>query len=267
MTPATNDGWNAGSTYEDFMGRWSRPLADVFVRWMDPPPGGHWLDVGTGTGALTSAICRLAEPRSVVACDPSAPFIDSARSRLTDPRVRFEITGVGALPSRAGGYDAAASALALNFFPDPAGAIEEQLGLLRSGGRIGACVWDYAEGMEPLRHFWDAAAAVHPPAADLDEGKRFPICSPESLRSTFEDAVAAHVRVEAISVPTVLSGFEDYWQPLLGGTGPAPALVATLSDRRRDDLRASLSERLGARDGEPIRLTARAWAVEGRRPS
>jgi len=68
------------------MGRWSRRLARVFVEWLHPRPLAHWLDVGCGTGALTSAICELGEPASVVACDPSAPFVDHARSRLSDAR-------------------------------------------------------------------------------------------------------------------------------------------------------------------------------------
>jgi len=48
------DQWSAGSTYEDFMGRWSRRLAPHFVSWLRIPRGVHWLDVGCGTGALSA---------------------------------------------------------------------------------------------------------------------------------------------------------------------------------------------------------------------
>jgi ubiquinone/menaquinone biosynthesis C-methylase UbiE len=204
------------------MGRWSRPLAEEFVRWLDLLPGGHWLDVGTGTGALAAAIWKLTEPASVVGCDPSAAFIDSARRGLTDPRVTFVVAGAGALPRREGGYDAVVSGLALNFFPDPAQAMRAQLCLLRPGGVVGALVWDYAEGMEFLRHFWDAAAAIEPGAAEMDEGKRFRICHPEALDQLLTTAGAERVRVDSLSLPTVFSSFDDYWQPFLGGTGPAP---------------------------------------------
>lgn len=265
MTSRTDDGWDAGSTYEGFMGRWSRPLAERFIRWIDPPPGGHWLDVGTGTGAFAAAVCKLAEPRSVVACDPSGPFIESARSQLSDPRVRFEVAGAGALPRRPGGFDVVISGLALNFLPDAKAAVEEQAGLSRPGGRIGACVWDYAEGMEFLRHFWDAAVAIDPRALELDEGRRFPICNPTSLESTFEASGVRNVRVGPISVPTTFSDFDDYWRPFLGGTGPAPSFVASLSAHQRRDLRAALRDRLAPGDGASIQLTARAWAVVGQR--
>jgi SAM-dependent methyltransferase len=86
--------------------------------------------------------------------------------------VTFTVAGAGSLPSRKGGYDAAVSGLALNFFPGPHLAIVEQLDALRPGGLVGAYVWDYARGMEFLRHFRDAAATVEPRAAEADEGRR-----------------------------------------------------------------------------------------------
>jgi len=266
MTSAPSDGWNAGSTYEEFMGRWSRPVAGEFVRWLDAEPGGHWLDVGTGTGALAAAICAVAHPASVVACDPSAPFVESARQVLVDPRVTFEVAGVGNLPRRKGGYDAIVSGIALNFFPDLNLAIEEQLRAVRPGGLVGAYVWDYAEGMEFLRHFWDAATTVEPKAAEMDEGRRFPICNLEALESLFDSAGADRVRVAPVIAPTVFHSFEDYWHPLLGGTGPAPSLVSSLAEEQRRELEAELRRRLPIQDDGHIDLQARAWAVVGHRP-
>ena len=265
MPIAAGDGWNAGQTYEDFMGRWSRPLAERFVRWLDAPPGGHWLDVGTGTGTLATAICALARPASVVACDPSAPFIESAKERLPDARVSFVVAGTGSLPQCEGGYDAVVSGLALNFFPNPRAAILEQLETARPGGLVGAFVWDYAEGMEFLRHFWDTAAAIEPRAAEVDEGRRFPICTPAALEALFESSGAEEVRGTPLSVPTSFSGFADYWRPFLAGTGPAPSLVSGLSEERRTALAAELRRRLPTKAGGGIELQARAWAVVGRR--
>ena len=52
----------------------------------------------------------------------------------------------------------------------------------RAGGWVGGYVWDYAEGMQLLRRFWDAALALDPGALGLDEGRRFPLCAPGPLR-------------------------------------------------------------------------------------
>ena len=197
------------------MGRWSRPLAREFISWLEVPTAGHWLDVGTGTGAVPEAILAVANPGSVLGCDPSQAFVEAARERVTDPRFEAAVAGVGDLPGREGGYDAVVSCLALNFFPDPDAAVVEQLELTTSGE------------MQFLRYFWDAAIRVEPGAAELDEGQRFPICAPEALEKLFEEAGAREVRSVGLEVTTVFSGFDDYWRPFLGGTGPAPSFIAS----------------------------------------
>ena len=265
MTSQPMDRWSDGSAYEAFMGRWSRPLAETFVRWLAPPEGQHWLEVGTGTGALAAAICRAANPASLVACDPSDAFVRLASSRLRDARVRFEVAGAGELPGRHEGYDMVVSGLVLNFVPDAREAVGEQLSLLRPGGHVAAYVWDYAEGMEFLRFFWDAVAAVDPSAVVHDEGVRFPICTPDALRDVLESCGAQHVRTSELRVPTVFRDFEDYWRPFVGGPGPAPGYVAELSPEGCDELVSELQRRLVRQEGAPIELSARAWVVVGER--
>ena len=51
----------------------------------------------------------------------------------------------------------------------------------RPEGTVAAYVWDYPEGMQLMRHFWDAAGALDPVAKELDEGRRFWLCKPEPL--------------------------------------------------------------------------------------
>jgi hypothetical protein len=114
-----------------------------------------------------------------------------------------------------------------------------------------------------MRHFWDAAVALDPAAAELDEGPRFPLCRPDALRERWTGSGLTNVDVRAIDVPTVFADFDDYWGPFLGGQGPAPQYVAGLSEQARDALRERLRATLG--DGK-IALTARAWAVEGATP-
>ena len=50
------DPWGAADRYEPYAGRWSRLVALDFVGWLGIVPGAGWLDVGCGTGALSSAI-------------------------------------------------------------------------------------------------------------------------------------------------------------------------------------------------------------------
>ena len=257
------DKWAAGSAYEDFMGRWSRQLAPRFVSWLEVPANAHWLDVGCGTGALTSAICSHANPASVLGCDPAEPLIAYARSHCRDTRASFVIAGTGGLPIRADGYGSVVSLLALNFFPDPAAAVREMRSVTVTHGVVSACVWDYRRGVEFLRRFWDVAASVDPTARDLDEGRRFPLCRPEALLELFRAGGLSEVRCEPIRITTEFASFDEYWQPLLGGTGPAPTYVASLDADRRATLARELEQALPAGPGGAIALAAGAWAVRG----
>jgi len=258
-----SDKWTAGATYEDFMGRWSRLLAPRFVSWLSVRPTANWLDVGCGTGALADAICVGADPASVVACDPSEPFIEYARQRQIDPRISFVVAGIGQLPTRPGRFNSVTSLLALNFFPKPEASIDEMRRITAVHGLVSACVWDYAGGMEFLRCFWDSVAAVDARAAELDEGHRFPICRPSALESLFREGGLADVVCESIEIPTRFSTFAEFWKPFLGGTGPAPTYLATLESPHREALATRLERSLPREPDGTISLVAKAWAVRG----
>jgi hypothetical protein len=135
----------------------------------------------------------------------------------------------------------------------------------RPGGRVAAYVWDYADGVELIRRFWDAAAALDPAAAELDEGRRFGLCQPEPLARVFEDARLTEVRTRPIDVATRFRDFADYWTPFLGGQGPAPGYAMSLDAERREALRRELVARLPIAADGSISLLARAWAVQGAR--
>jgi SAM-dependent methyltransferase len=260
-----DDVWSVGAAYEAYVGRWSARVAREFVRWLAVPPGRSWLDVGCGTGALAAAVVAAAEPARIVGVDPSPTFLDDARIRVADARAEFVVGDALSLPLPDGACDAVVSGLALNFVPEPDRAVAEFARVARPGGVVAAYVWDYAGGMAMLRHFWDAAAALDPTAADLDEGRRFPLCRPDVLRGLWTDAGLDRVTVEAVDVATTFADFDDFWTPFLGGQGPAPGYVATLTASRRDDLRDLLRSRLPAGPDGGIALTARAWAVRGER--
>jgi len=261
--PGLSDKWEAGVTYEDFMGRWSRLLAPRYVSWLPVRPTAHWMDVGCGTGALSDAICAGAQPASVVACDPSDAFVEYARQHQVDRRITFVVAAVGQLPTRPRGFDSVASALALNFFPKPEAAIEEMRRIAATNAVVSACVWDYAGRMEFLRRFWDSAAALDPNASDLDEGRRFPICRPDALVALFRGGGLGHVVCESIEIRTRFSTFTEFWTPFLGGTGPAPSYVASLESRQQEALAEHLERSLPREADGAICLVAKAWVVRG----
>ncbi len=196
------DRWEDAAAYDRFMGRWSRPLALAFVSWLGQSPRGSWLDVGCGTGSLTSAIFELAEPNAVTACDSAPDYVRYCREHVSPLRLEVVVASADALPSVAGGFDAVVSSLVLNFLPDPDQALAEMRSVCATGGCVAACVWDYSGGMDFLRRFWDAAVTLHPSAHPLDEAARFPLCDPGALRSAFASAGLDAVAVAPLTVPT-----------------------------------------------------------------
>ncbi|HEX7069982.1 MAG TPA: methyltransferase domain-containing protein [Rhodothermales bacterium] len=256
-----NDRWEGGSAYERFMGRWSRELAREFVHWLDVPPGGNWLEVGCGTGSLTAAILEMGRPASVVATDASEQYVEYARAAIPDERVRFLTAGADRLPTDPNYYDAVVSSLVLNFIPDPVAALREMRTRTAIGGFVSACVWDYAEGMEFLRWFWDAAVELDPEARAHDEGARFPICSPPALDEAFRKAGFSQISIDALVIPTHFPDFEDYWSPFVGGPGPAPGYLASLPADEQRALEQRLFETLPRDANGSIALRARAWVI------
>jgi SAM-dependent methyltransferase len=259
--------WAVGAAYEPYVGRWSRLVAREFLAWLAVAGGARWLDVGCGTGALTQTVLTAADPAVVLGIDPSPGYVAYARSGVADRRARFAVADGRRLPVGDASVDAVVSGLVLNFVPDPGRAVREMARATRAGGLVAAYVWDYAGGMELIRCFWDAAAALDPSAVELDEGRRFGLCRPEPLAGVFQDAGLVEVRTRPIEVATRFRDFDDYWTPFLGGQGPAPGYATSLRAEQRGALREELRGRLPVAQDGGISLVARAWAVRGSRPS
>ncbi len=255
--------WASAEAYERYVGRWSREVAALFLRWLHLPAGRDWLDVGCGTGALTATILARATPARVRAYDLSLPYVVAAREWVSDPRVEVEQADATALPDPPHSYDAAVSGLVLNFVPDAARMVAEMRRVVRPHGTVAVYVWDYAEGMQLMRVFWDAAIELDPAAAELDEGRRFELCRPHALRELFEAAGLGRVEVRGLEVLTRFRDFADYWEPFLGGQGPAPGYVAALGAGKRAELRERIRSRLPREADGSIALRARAWALRG----
>ncbi|HEU4742254.1 MAG TPA: methyltransferase domain-containing protein [Meiothermus sp.] len=266
MDQSSKEVWTSGAVYESYVGRWSRPVAREFLVWLAVPAGASWLDVGCGTGALSRTILETTQPSRVEGIDPSPGYIVYARGQLEDDRVGFRTANAMDLPFTDASFDGVVSGLVLNFIPQPEVALSEMTRVAKPGGRVAAYVWDYAGKMQLMRRFWDAAVELNPAAAELDEGRRFPLCQPGPLRALFSGAGLREVEVRAIDIPTPFRDFDDYWTPFLGGQGPAPGYAVSLSETSRAELRERIRARLPVAPDGSIALIARAWAVQGLKP-
>jgi SAM-dependent methyltransferase len=266
MTGEAKEIWASGDAYEKYVGRWSRKVAREFLVWLEVSRGQTWGDVGCGSGALVDSILAGYNPKAVLAIDQSPAFIAEARRRIDDRRVCFEVGDATSLPLPNGSCDVTVSGLVLNFVSDASHMAKEMARVTRPGGKVAAYVWDYAWGMQMMKHFWDAAVELNPDDSRLDEAKRFPLCQPEPLKLLFQEAELTSISVRSIDIPTVFRDFDDYWLPFLGKQGPAPTYLSSLNEEMRDRIRDVLKSRLVAGTDGSIAMTARAWAVQGTVP-
>jgi SAM-dependent methyltransferase len=260
-----SDRWERGSSYEQYVGRWSRQIAPKFLAWLKIPAGQRWVDVGCGTGALCAAIVDHCSPVSVTGVEPSNGFLSAGQANLAG-RTPLRRGSATAIPLHDASVDVVVSALVLNFVSDQQAALLEMARVTRKRGTVAAYVWDYQEKMELMRSFWDTAVELDADAAQLDEGVRFPVCRPEALEELFASSGLEAVQTTPIDIRTPFANFDDYWQPFLGGQGPAPSYVMSLDEGARARLRDRLRTRLPVAANGSISLMARAWAVRARVP-
>src|SRR5438270_12032703 len=98
-------------SYDNFMGRFSRPLGPLFADFAGVEAGQRVLDVGAGTGALTAELGRRGA--DVAAADPSPPFVAALRERFAG--IEVEEAPAERLPWPDGSFDAALAQLVISF--------------------------------------------------------------------------------------------------------------------------------------------------------
>lgn len=251
----------AGAAYDSFMGRYSRALALPFADAAGVQVGQSAVDVGCGPGALTGELVARLGAASVAACDPAPGFVDECAAR--HPGVRVGVGRAEDIPFGDHEFDHAMAQLVYHFVSDAPAATQEMLRVVRPGGRVAACVWDFAHGMEMLRGFWDAAMELEPGAPGEAQTLRFG--GPNEIVDVFRAAGMTDVHETMLTVTSAYSGFDELWNGFLLGVGPAGAYCVSLPDDRRAMLREALFRRMGEPPG-PFELRAAARCAVGTKP-
>jgi len=246
----------SAEAYLRFMGRYSEPLAAQFADLAGIGQGQRVLDVGCGPGALTAELARRTGADAVSAVEPSASFAAAARERL--PEVDVRLSAAEQLPFPDDAFDAALAQLVVHFMADPVTGLREMSRVTRPGGVVAACVWDHAGGRGPLTAFWSAVRELDP---DADDESDLAGVREGHLAELFAQAGLDRTRVTTLTVRVRYAGFEQWWEPLMLGVGPAGGYLASLDTGHQTALRERCRRQ---RPAGPVEVTATAWAAVSR---
>lgn len=243
----------AAESYGRFMGRFSEPLSDSFVEVAGLRAGQRALDVGCGPGALTARLVDRLGADAVAGVDPSMPFVEAARARF--PGVDLRHGAAESLPFDDGVFDAALAQLVVHFMEDPVAGLREMGRVVRPGGVVASCVWDYAGNQSPLSTFWSVVEEIDPDAvteaglAGAHEGHLVELAT---------DAGLADVEESVLSVTVPYASFDEWWEPYTLGVGPAGSYLANVDVEIRDQVYRGCREVLP--EGR-FDVVARAWCA------
>jgi SAM-dependent methyltransferase len=255
--------------YDQYMGRWSRRLAPLFLDFAGAADGERIIDVGCGTGSLTFLIPARANISTIEAIDYEEQFIEALRRRNSDHRITAIQGDACALPVSENQFDRALSMLVLHFVSDPDQAVSEMLRVVRPGGIVAATVWDTFGGMPSQRIFWDTIAAIEPSAlARRGLALVRPMTFPGEMTRAFVGAGLQQITEATLTIRMEFAKFDDYWLPLINGQGTLAAFLSTLPDGVPEKVQASVRRAyLCDQPDGPRSFASVAWAVKGMVPS
>jgi len=247
--------------YEQVMGRWSRRLAPLLIRFGGVSDGDRVLDVGCGTGSLTFTLPEIAKVASVTGIDLTESFVEFARAHNTDPRISFQSADAREVPFEGNSFDRAFSMLVLQFIPDAHRVVAEMCRVVRPGGTVTAAVWDDYSGLPHVRLIWDIAATLDPSVM-----RPFfrPQSKPNEMAALWRELGLIDVEQTSLLIRMEFSSFDDYWIPFTRGEGSPGQFVASLSDGTRTALTEHVRRGyLCSQPDGPRSFACVAWACRG----
>jgi ubiquinone/menaquinone biosynthesis C-methylase UbiE len=262
-TPSSTFAATNAEAYEQQMGRWSRRLAPLLIRFGGLADGDRVLDVGCGTGSLAFALLDVANVAAVTGIDRANMYVDYARGRTNDRRFHFQLADACVLPFDDASFDRAFSLLVIQFIPDAARAVAEMRRVVWPGGTVSAAVWDGYGGLPHMRLVWDIAAALD---TSIERTLFRSLNAPDELAQAWRTAGLTDVEQTSLLIRMEFTCFDDYWQPLIL-EGPVSQLVAKLSEPARLTLADHVRRAYCAnRPDGPRSFACVAWAVKGTTP-
>lgn len=237
--------FSSPDAYDAFMGRYSKQLAQDFVKTVPLDQGDAVLDLGCGPGALTTELVHAVGASNVSAIDPSPPFLEACVAR--NPGVTGKVGVAENLPFDKGAFDAVLSLLVIHFIGDPQKAGEEVVRVTKPGGHFAASTWITGR-MELIKNFVQAVKSV---TGITEPPVRLNLFEEDgSLAAYMESIGLTDVDESTMAVDSTYSDFDEVWGAYLLGIGPMGPWTLQQTDETKSAIRSELFNLMGQPTGE-----------------
>jgi len=232
------------SAYDRYVGRWSRLFVPSVITAAQVQSGSKVLDISTGTGEAAVAVLPVIGPSgTVIGADISPEMVRSAAQRVDDTRFVPIAADGQELPFRDGCFDAVVCQLGLQFFSDPARGLSEFRRVLRPGGRVSVCVISNPDRAPMWGFLAEAIARRLPEMRDILMAS-FALADAKRVEKLFKGAGLVNVIVTREVRGDSIRTLDEYWEPILAGSGSIPQAYLLLEETERRNVREEVSARL-----------------------
>jgi len=254
------DTWDP-DRYARFAAERAQPFHDL-LDLVRPVPGGRVVDLGCGSGELTTELHRRLGPAQTLGLDSSPAMLQRARP-LAGGGLGFELGDIADFAG--GGWDVVFSNAALHWLPDHEALFGRLVGALADGGQL--AVQMPANFDHPSHVVAAEVAGEEPFRSALDDWRGLrPIQAPEWYAILLDRLGLAEQHVRLQVYLHHLAAREEVVEWVRGTllTSYAERLPAELFERFLDRYRRRLLPRLDA--GRPYRYPFKRMLLWGRRP-
>jgi len=224
--------WSSGGDAYDHISRQIAIALEHCVARLDPRSGEQILDLATGTGWTSRLVARRGA--DVIGADIASELLAVAteRARGEGLKIQYQIGDAEGLPFADQAFDGVVSTFGLMFASRPEAAAGELARVCKPGGRVALATWlpdsSVSKMFQVMRSFMPPLPNPAPPSPfEWGSKDRVSALLSRNFDLQFEEGVATYFDRDGTAA----------WNAFVTGYGPTKALVHSLDQSRRAQLK------------------------------